>query len=91
MAESQSPDEPDDRPRAVTVTALAKQLLLPLPLLPLFVTPWEIFSSMFWIAGGIAVCVSVIKLVRMAWSQHRGRIPSVARGDFSPVSEVLTD
>ena len=64
MTENQS-SRPIDRPRSRTIVALVKQLVPPLLLLPLFGMPWDIGTSLFWLVGGVAACVSVAKLSRI--------------------------
>ena len=57
----------------VTLKSLAKQLLPPLLLLPLFFLQFELFTSLYWLAGGIAACGALWNLLRMAWGFLRSR------------------
>lgn len=61
MTDNQS-SEPIDPPRSGTIVTLAKQLIPPLLLLPLFGMPWDIGTSLFWLGGGVAACLSAVKL-----------------------------
>lgn len=43
---------------------VAGQVLPPMLLLPLFVTPFDIFVSLYWFAGGIAALISFWQLLK---------------------------
>jgi hypothetical protein len=74
MADSQI-HASSERPRKATVIGLTKQLLPPLLLLPLFFLPFEVFTALYWLAGGVALCGSMMTLVRIAWAHVRRRRP----------------
>jgi hypothetical protein len=57
------------------MSRIAAQVLPPLLLLPLFVMPVEVFTSLYWMAGAGAALISIMALARMARRWRAGEPP----------------
>ena len=54
------------------MSKIAAQVLPPLLLLPLFVMPVEVFTSLYWMAGFVAALLSVVTLSRLSAKPKAG-------------------
>jgi hypothetical protein len=54
------------------MSRIAAQVLPPLLLLPLFVMPAEVITSLYWLAGFVAALISITTLVKVARKPNAG-------------------